>query len=296
MERLTPILRDLLSRDEPVVLVSVGEARGSTPREVGASMLVTRDAVAGSIGGGRLEWIAMERAREMIAAGDQRSTLDLALGPSVGQCCGGRVRIDLARADEAAARDLAHVEDRQRDDFPQVMIFGAGHVGRALAKALAPLPLAVTVIDSRAEALADLPAEVRALPTADPVAEALTAPTNAAFVVMTHSHQLDHDIVEAALAREDARYVGLIGSDTKRKRFERWFLARGGSRDMLDTLVCPIGGVTVRDKRPPVIAALGAAELITRMLGETQTVKRAGPVSGEKSLLGETQWNKAIRA
>ena len=135
MERLTPMLRDLLSRDEPAVLVSVGEARGSTPREVGATMVVTADAVAGTIGGGRLEWIAMERARKMIAAGERRSTLDLALGPSVGQCCGGRVRIDLARADEAAARELAHMEDCQRDDYPQVMIFGGGHVGHE------PLPL-----------------------------------------------------------------------------------------------------------------------------------------------------------
>jgi xanthine dehydrogenase accessory factor len=149
-----------------------------------------------------------------------------------------------------------------------VLIFGAGHVGRALAAALAPLPLGVSVIDTRLDALAGLPANVYTINSALPEAQVRDAPAGSGFVVVTHSHGLDFTITEAALARQDAAYVGMIGSRSKRAQFERWFAGQGGDKAMLERLVMPIGG-RVRDKRPVVIAATAAAELAEHLLGES---------------------------
>lgn len=260
-------LRRQLDGREPTVVVRVGEALGSTPREEDAAMVVTATEVAGTIGGGRLEWTAIARARAMLREGSQSECMDIPLGPAVGQCCGGRVRLELMQADAAA---LAAIEMREREeqaDWPQLFVFGAGHVGTALARALNPLPVIVTVIETRESYLAGLPDRMRALASADPAAEVRTAPEHAAYVVTTHSHQLDYEITEAALARGDAAYVGMIGSATKRARFGRWFVARGGEAARLATLVCPIGGQGVRDKRPAVIAAFVVAEVLAKVLG-----------------------------
>jgi xanthine dehydrogenase accessory factor len=135
------------------ILIEVVAARGSTPREAGAWMAVGPDGAEGTIGGGRLEWEAMAAARAMLAAGEAAREMDVALGPEIGQCCGGRVRLRLTAvcADAVAARRAAEAAA-----LPQVWVFGAGHVGAALARALAPLPVRATVVDGRAETLAAL--------------------------------------------------------------------------------------------------------------------------------------------
>jgi xanthine dehydrogenase accessory protein XdhC len=146
----------------------------------------------------------------------------------------------------------------------RVLIFGAGHVGRALAAALRLLPVRALLIDQREAELA-LAGDVETRLTPLPEAEVAPAPPGSVFVVLTHDHALDFLIAEAALARGDAAYVGLIGSATKRARFEGW-RRRNGASGPADGLVCPIGGSS-GDKRPAVIAALTAAEIMTR-LGE----------------------------
>jgi xanthine/CO dehydrogenase XdhC/CoxF family maturation factor len=135
------------------VLIEVVAARGSTPREAGAWMVVGPEGAQGTIGGGRLEWEAMAAARAMLSAGEAAREMDVALGPEIGQCCGGRVRLRLtaAGAEAVAARRAAEAAA-----LPQVWVFGAGHVGAALARALAALPARTTVVDGRAEALAAL--------------------------------------------------------------------------------------------------------------------------------------------
>jgi xanthine/CO dehydrogenase XdhC/CoxF family maturation factor len=135
------------------VLIEVAAARGSTPREAGAWMVVGPEGAEGTIGGGRLEWEAMAAARAMLAAGEAAREMDVALGPEIGQCCGGRVRLRLTAAgpEAVAARRAAEAAA-----LPQVWVFGAGHVGAALARALAALPVRTTVADGRAEALAAL--------------------------------------------------------------------------------------------------------------------------------------------
>lgn len=258
------------------ILMALTRAAGSTPREAGATMAVSETGAAGTIGGGQLEFHCIDMAREMLASGERERSLDIPLGPQMGQCCGGRVSVSLKRATSAdlamqVARERAEAETR-----PAVLVFGAGHTGRALVEALAPLPLRVTLIDDRDAVMDGLPAAVTCIRMADPVAAVATAPPRAAHVVLTHSHALDYRLTEAALQRGDAAYVGMIGSATKRARFEAGFLRSGGRHEALSRLTCPIGGADVDDKRPEVIAALTAAELVRSLLRKQQASRGAG--------------------
>jgi xanthine dehydrogenase accessory factor len=263
---LAPKLRAALAAGAPAILVEVAHAEGSTPREAGAVMLVTRDAAEGTIGGGQLEFHAIDMAREMIAAGTCERRIDLPLGPHLGQCCGGRVELLLRRADTAALAALAEAEARDAASWPHVLLFGAGHVGLALARALSLLPLATKLVDDRDAPAPALPEAIAFARVEDPETLVAAAPAGSAFIILTHSHALDYRLADAALRRRDAAYVGMIGSETKRARFERWFLARGGASEALPSFICPIGGKQTRDKRPQVIAALAAAEIVGHVL------------------------------
>jgi xanthine dehydrogenase accessory protein XdhC len=263
MTPLASALHELLARGEPAVLVEVAALKGSAPREAGARMLVTARAIHGTIGGGRLEWEATLRARTLLEGNEPSALLEVPLGPEIGQCCGGFVSLRLRRADDAIRAELEAIEQAEDEKLPLVLLFGAGHVGKALASALAPLPLRVRWIDGRAGEFPDPPIpgpEVviseRALAAVD------AAPAGAAYLVLTHSHALDSMVCAAVLQRGDFAYLGLIGSRTKRARFERGFRDLDIPEDRIARLVCPIGGNRIKDKRPAVIAAMTAAELI----------------------------------
>jgi xanthine dehydrogenase accessory factor len=265
MTPLSTILRQALASGEPTILVAVSRAQGSTPRDTDAVMLVTRHHSHGTIGGGQLEFHAIDVAREIIAAGKHEAKLDLPLGPHLGQCCGGRVELALRRADDKILAELIARETKAEAARPEVLLFGAGHVGLALARSLALLPISTRLIDDRDAPPPVLPEGVAFEQIDDPEPLIARARPGAAFIILTHSHALDYRLAAAALARSDAGYVGMIGSATKRARFERWFLARGGPRVALDRFFCPIGGKLVRDKRPEVIAALATAEILSRL-------------------------------
>lgn len=254
-------LRTAIENELPVVLVTVSRAQGSTPREAGASMLVGESGATGTIGGGALEMEAIVEARRMLGEGSRRSALDIPLGPAIGQCCGGRVGLVLERAGETTLDRLERHANAERAGQPAVLVFGAGHAGQALARALAPLPFRLTVVDARPERLADLPPQVARIATPLPEAEIDRAEPGTAFVVMTHDHALDFLLAARALERGDGAYVGMIGSATKRERFRRHLIA-AGSHANVSRLVLPIGGSALRDKRPEIIAALTAAELL----------------------------------
>jgi xanthine dehydrogenase accessory protein XdhC len=264
---LSETLSRLVARGEPAILVTIVEAQGSTPREAGAAMLVTMGESHGTIGGGQLEYHAIDTARVMLARGEEARELDLPLGPLLGQCCGGRVRVALERAGLEHWDALRAAEEVALHRSPPLLIFGCGHTGLALARVVALLPFRTTLVDDRFEAGQEVPNGV-VLVRLDDTAEAVAAaPAGAAFVILTHSHALDYRLADAALRRGDAAYVGMIGSATKRARFERFFLQGGGSPEALTCLTCPIGGGDVPDKRPEVIAALVAAELIRVFAG-----------------------------
>lgn len=256
-----------------IVLVRIEGTEGSTPREAGACMAVSPTAIAGTIGGGQLEFHCIDIARHMLSEAAEDQLLDIPLGPQMGQCCGGRVRVSLRHAGAAEIALFSAREKAEAAARPPVLIFGAGHTGRALAQALAPLPFTVSLIDDRDDVMNGLPAAVTCIRMADPVDAIASTPANAAFVVLSHSHALDYRLAEAALARGDAAYVGMIGSTTKRARFEASFMRAGGRRETLARLTCPIGGSDVDDKRPEVIAALTAAELVRCLLGRREQAK-----------------------
>jgi xanthine dehydrogenase accessory protein XdhC len=270
--RLAQEVEHLLAAGEAVILVTVAAAKGSTPRAEGTRMAVARATIFGTIGGGRLEWEAIARARDMIAKGQTSDRIEMPLGPAVGQCCGVHVVLNLNRADQAMVAGLARQEARERQDEPQVVIFGAGHVGKALIRALTPLPLRVLWSDTRTQEFPAAVGDRVQVDLSDPVEIARGAERGAAVVVMTHSHALDFAITELALGRGDLAYVGLIGSRTKRRRFERWFAARDGDPARLDRLVSPIGDLGVSDKRPEVIAALVTAEILQVLDRQGQSV------------------------
>jgi xanthine dehydrogenase accessory protein XdhC len=238
-------------------------------------MLVTGSASFGTVGGGRLEWEAIARARQLLKTGEAGARLEMPLGPAVGQCCGGHVVLALRRADEAVLAELTAAEAAADAGKPVVLLFGAGHVGQAVAAALSPLPLRVRWIDGREGVLdGEIPPGIEPVRSGRLLNEVAAAPAGAACLVLTHSHALDFEICAAVLERGDFAYLGLIGSATKRAKFERGFRELGIPRDRIARLVCPIGGGTVRDKRPPVIAALVAAELIGCLADEMAHVSQ----------------------
>lgn len=266
----------------PVAVVGeISRVRGSSPREEGAFVVVAAGALAGTIGGGALEHMVIGRARQALRDGISPATMDVPLGPEIGQCCGGRVEVALRVLTPELGAELTARLERQEAAWPHVFLFGAGHVGKALARALVALPLSVHVIDTRPDELVDLPVGIDARAVPMPEAVVRSAPAGSAFVILTHDHALDFLIAAEALKNVEASYVGMVGSRTKRARFRSWYLAEGGDPAALERLVLPIGAMGLTDKRPEVIAALAAAEIMVRVGG------RAGPHIGGETGVGE---------
>jgi xanthine dehydrogenase accessory factor len=246
------------------VLVEVHDAQGSVPREQGAWMLVFPDTFVGTIGGGHLEVDAIAAARARLAGTEAGDVVRYALGPSLGQCCGGVVHLRFRRVGRA---DLPEVLARFDHDLAPLALFGGGHVGRALVKVLAPLPFAVTWIDSRDEIFpSDVPDNV-VCEHSDPVQAAVAglAP-GSRVLIMSFSHAEDLDVVAACLKRlrehGDLPYVGLIGSKTKWATFRHRLEERGFRKQELAQVTCPIGVPGVPGKQPEVIAVAVAAQLL----------------------------------
>ena len=250
-----------LSRED-AILVTVDATQGSVPREPGAWMAVFPNDVLGTIGGGHLEFQAIAHARSgQVGAG---SRVRYALGPSLGQCCGGVVHL---RFEPVSARDLSVLQLRLAGNRQPLALFGGGHVGRALVRALAPLPFAVTWVDSRDEIFPDdVPADV-SCEHSDPVHAAVTdlAP-GSQVLIMSFSHAEDLDVVAACLQRlrdrGDLGFIGLIGSRTKWATFRHRLHARGFSEAECARVTCPIGLPGIRGKEPEVIAASVVAQLL----------------------------------
>jgi xanthine dehydrogenase accessory factor len=252
-------LATLDAAGEAAVLVTVVEVRGSTPRESGCKMVVTEAAAHGTIGGGHLELKAIEIGRRMLGgemAADGPLLREFLLGPSLAQCCGGAATLLFETVRPPALR---------------VALFGAGHVGQALVKVLAELPCRITWIDSRGDAFpAEVPANTASLVSEAPEFEIDDLPADSYVLVMTHSHQTDLAIVEAALRRGRFRYIGLIGSRTKRARFTRRLAQRGIAPAVIDRLVCPIGVPDIGGKHPAAIAIATAAQVLQFATAATQ--------------------------
>ncbi|NWJ26856.1 xanthine dehydrogenase accessory protein XdhC [Rhizobium sp. RM] len=255
-------LSRFLASSGPAVLVEIEAVKGSSPRAAGTFMLVAENLLWETIGGGQFEYMAIDHARAMLRSGAVEDSMDIPLGPEIGQCCGGRTLLRFQRVTTGIANQLEQRLIREEQAQPAVFIFGAGHVGKALAQALSLLPLAITVVETRQNELVDLPETAETVLTPMPEAAVASIPENGAAIIVTHDHALDFLIAKEALARSDLAYVGMIGSKTKRATFAHWLEREGEPPSNLQKLVLPIGGNSVKDKRPAVIAALVAAELL----------------------------------
>jgi xanthine dehydrogenase accessory factor len=254
-----------LNAGRPAAVVEVVGFRGSVPRETGTRMLVAADETVGTIGGGHLELQAIRQARALLAAGGPGATPPLdqhvALGPSLGQCCGGSLDLRFTLLTQA---DPATWPAPPSRFFLQ--LYGAGHVGRAVARLLADIPCRVQWIDEReSEFPADSsPPHIQRLCAEAVQAEVARAPANAFYLVLTHSHDLDLALALAILRRGDAGFFGLIGSRTKRRRFEHRLAERGIGAQALAGMVCPIGIAGIAGKEPGIIAVAAVAQLLLR--------------------------------
>ena len=232
------------------VMVTVLEDKGSTPRGAGTKMLVTQDGIFATIGGGHLEHVATEMARQMLTQCDTQMKVEtFNLGARLGQCCGGIVTLMF----EPIGSQLQHL-----------VLFGAGHVGKALIHILQTLPFKVTWVDERAEQFPDtVPNNVVKHLTDDPVGDVAEMPAGSLYLVLTHNHQLDLELAKAIIKRGDSRYFGMIGSESKKKRFIHKLKEREFTDKEIARMTCPIGIEAVQGKHPAEIAVSVAGELIS---------------------------------
>ena len=242
-------LADLQQQGEPCVLVTIIEEQGSTPRNAGSKMVISASQTFDTIGGGHLEYKAMDIARQMLKAGQYATHLQrFSLGASLGQCCGGVAVLLFEPMGQVQA---------------QIAVFGAGHVARALVPLLASLPCRVRWIDSREQEFPSvMPPGVEKIVTDEPVDEVDALPAGCYCIVMTHNHALDLELSAALLKRNDFTYFGLIGSKTKRVKFEHRLRERGIAASPLQRMRCPMGLSEVKGKLPVEIAISIAGEII----------------------------------
>ena len=285
----------------PIAIVTILATEGSAPRGAGTRMIVSAEVIDGTIGGGQLEHVAIDQARAVLALppGTWRIQ-DYPLGPLLGQCCGGRVRLLVEHLDPAGTGWLAEADAGSilvhrftparvlrepgegspspalaaRGDRPEpgtvhaerlappgqpLYMFGAGHVGRAIADKSVGLPLALAWFDTRPEAAER--AGVALIDEADIEACAADAPAEAAVLILTHDHGLDYRLTAAAL-RGPALFIGLIGSATKRARFLSRLEREGFSADARARVTCPIGLPGIIGKEPEVIAIAALGQIL----------------------------------
>ena len=347
-------LIELRLQGETAISIAITATKGSVPRAAGTRMVVTTSDVFGTIGGGHLEYKAIDIARNMLATHAPAQAARFPLAASLGQCCGGLVNllfepvapdaewVDAVRQFErsripcvivtplrggAATAKLVVSQDancgtlgavtsdtaaitiaRQRLDSLQtadlmrfagvecwfeihraldfnVVIFGAGHVGRALVKILAELPCSIDWIDSRDDEFPDMTYPGVEKRICDfPEDEVARAPAGSFFLVMTHSHALDQLICERILLRGDFTYFGLIGSISKRRQFERKLTARGVPAARFADMICPIGATGIDSKEPMAIAVSVALEIMQyRLATQRQSLRKGESVGVARS-------------
>jgi xanthine dehydrogenase accessory factor len=266
-----PSLVDKLAH-APAIWITVLQAQGSVPRGNGTVMAVFADDFLGTIGGGHLEFEAIAEARRCLSNAATLAGLPFekrfALGPSLGQCCGGAL---VLKFEGVSAMDTSRLQEISRNltahSFKPLALFGGGHVGKALVQVLAPLPFHVRWIDSRDEIFPDnVPAQVVCEHSNPVQAAVLDLVPQSLVLIMSFSHAEDLDIVAACLLRQrqknDLPFIGLIGSATKWATFKRRLVERGFSEAECLQVTCPIGVPGITGKEPEVIAVAVAAQLL----------------------------------
>lgn len=248
------------------IIVRVVSAIGSTPRDKNAIMLIDEYSTYDTIGGGQLEWIVVQKARSLLGTNFEPFTQIIPLGPEINQCCGGKMKLEYCELNETSFKEILDVTSKTEHSIPNIYIFGAGHTGKELAIGFSRLPVKTICIDTRNEALIGLEdiCETHCTPLPEELLRA--APKNSVFIILTHDHTLDFILTAEALSRQDARYVGMIGSVTKKAVFKKWLKQNNFDASHFSKLICPIGKSTIKDKRPQIIAALTISEVLKTII------------------------------
>ena len=242
-------VHELTTAQTDYVLVTLLGTAGSTPRASGTKMVITAESIYDTVGGGHLEYKIIAHARELLLAGEPIQTLHhFPLGASLGQCCGGSVTALF----EVMAQKILNVD-----------IYGAGHVAQALVPLLGQLPVRVRWIDSRRDLFpASLPSNVTRIVDEEPQQQVAIAPSRTVFIILTHNHQLDFAVTERAIKRNDAQFIGVIGSQTKATRFQLRLQHKGYTVGQIQQMTCPVGLPNVTGKLPMEVAVSIAGQLI----------------------------------
>ncbi len=281
-----------LDEDKGICRVVVADTKGSSPRSAGAEMFVTCDQIWQSIGGGQLEFEAISIARNQFKKAEKtgfyRHWQSFALGPNLGQCCGGHVTLlfevflpqikaELPDAEQVRQKGCVHHKDATKicsaAELPVTIasqdkqtgslftpacrpvhalyLYGAGHVGRQVMAATALLELERCWIDTeKARFPEQTSSDIQIIPAKNMAIIARHAPQHAIHIVMSYAHHLDEEIVHAVLQQDNFYRLGLIGSRTKAQRFKKALLKRGIREEQLAKLICPIGLPDIQDKSP----------------------------------------------
>lgn len=265
-------LQAFKQKAQPVALVTIIKAKGSTPRDLGAKILVTSNEFFGTIGGGRLEELVIEKAREILQSHQAPERVPFPLCLKANQCCGGFVEVFIETLNSG----------------PQLIIFGAGHVAQATAKTLEATPFQLHMVDPREDWLGKAAASVvkhknSGLDFVDQYSHWNSEKTYA--VVMTYDHDLDQDLIEKLLSKK-TKYLGLIGSKTKWQRFQNRLIEKGLSSDSLRKVRCPIG-LPIGGKTPQEVAISFAAEIVQI---QNEFLKKSASSVRPLHILEEDSW------
>ena len=255
---------NFLNYNKRIIQASIVRTIGSSPRNSDTEMFISETDTLGTIGGGQLEYLVINHSKKMLAENIKKDNLKISLGPEIGQCCGGKVEVSLLEMYEKDKCLALNRFDKKDKNLPHVYVMGAGHVGRALALQLQHLPVRCVLIDSRVDELAKCSADVETRLSAIPEVDIKSAPRGSAYVILTHDHALDFILCGAALDRHDAKYVGMIGSKTKKVKFKKWYQVNYDN-NLIKDFICPIGNVKNQDKRPSIIASSVTAEVINML-------------------------------
>ena len=248
-----------------IILATIIKTKGSVPRNENVSMAVSSSKQYGTIGGGELEYQVIKESNDLLNNFDcNEKNIELPLGPNLGQCCGGFVKIQLSKFKNGKNLLLKHnLKEQIINQNQNLYIFGAGHVASALLSKLDGVGFNIFVIDSRENFISNITTDyVFPILAKDHTIIIKNAPSKSYYLVLTHSHQLDLSICDSILKKNDFTFIGLIGSKTKKIRFEKRLIETGYDKKLIDKIECPIGINSIQGKEPDVIAISIIARLL----------------------------------
>lgn len=267
-----------IKTEKDIALIELITVKGSSPREVGAWMLVSPQKCLNTIGGGVLEFSMVAEAKKMM---EDRSVDKLSfksnLNPEFDQCCGGVVSCQISTVTKSTMKMIEKRIKNEISKYKSLYLFGAGHVGKSVIKLGLNLPLKITVTDSRLDLVKGLQNQFRDYVdtikfNVDAIPERIikSSPENSAYLVMTHSHATDFSLIEEILSLKKIGYVGMIGSKSKKISLQKYLKRKNISDNTADLVKCPIGRPIKFSgrKSPEVIAALTISDILESLDSE----------------------------